>query len=134
MDDVAAPPPRLLVDAAERLRVLLTTCTDQLVCGQIDGAGSAAAPLAEAVATLEDASRAAETLDEADGEALKTILTPLSDAIARYLRVVTALRDTAKSLGADARREQVKRAGGGLYSAVGAAPTAGYSGRVLGKL
>lgn len=121
-----------LAKAAIAMKRQLDTATTALRTGCVTSARDAAGGLPEATATFESLAKhqSAETLSPRTQAIMKTVQT----ALLRYGALVDGVRAAAQTLAQDAQREQRKRAGGGLYSPMGASPTTAAAGRILDKL
>ncbi len=124
---------RPLIAAAKRLTRTLERASDAYRAGRLDAARELSASLTERVAAFETQARSADHT-MAKTAKVQTALRGVAAATDRHAGILSALQNAASSLGEDARRMQRKRAGGGLYSALGAAPAGAGSGRILGKL
>lgn len=126
---------------AEALAETVEAASARLRAGRTDQIGPDAAAISARAAALEDEAQArlSDLEGDAAAEAKATLTAPferVQAAVEAHLRLVARLQGAARSLAEQAKREQVKRAGGGLYSAEGA--TAGRvataGGRLLGQL
>lgn len=139
----AAPAPALqsCVDAIQALTSDVEASLARLRAGRTDTLAADVAAISAGAAQLETHSAAWVGLDGEHDDAAKDIFTEplerLHGAIAAHQNITSALQNAADALVTQAKREQIKRAGGGLYSARGATAggtSAGGAGRVIGQL
>ncbi len=129
-------PPKLAarIAAVTALADDVEAAAARLHAGRTDCIAADASAISARVTALEEAV-AGEALEDTARAALQAPLARLDAALSTHQALVDALRTAAAALVAQAKREQRKRAGGGLYSAEGAAAYASNAGgRVLGRL
>ncbi len=130
-----------LAEALDALAEAVEAASDRLRAGRTDHVGADASAISERASALDGAAQPILATLAGDAAvaaraALSGSVDRVQGALASHARLVTTLQGAARSLAAQAKREQVKRAGGGLYSAEGASAgrVATSGGRVLGQL
>ncbi len=135
--------PRLapLLAELEALTTTVEAASRRLRAGRTDQVSADASAISERAGALDAAAHPvlATLASEAAAPARAALADPaarLQAALARHTRLVASLQGAARALADQAKREHVKRAGGGLYSPEGGAAgrVAASGGRLLGQL